>query len=53
MPEATGSLGAGDFLEPIAEELVPLVLRWVEEETPPAPEELAARKTRRTGGRKP
>ena len=39
--------------KPIPPELVPLVRRWVEEGTPPTEEELASRRTRRTGGRKP
>jgi len=32
--------------KPIAEELFPLVLRWIEEETPPTPAELDARRAR-------
>jgi DNA-binding XRE family transcriptional regulator len=38
--------------KPIPEELVPLVLRWIEEETPPTAEELASRRTRRAGKRR-
>jgi len=39
--------------KPIPAELVPLVLRWVETGEAPAEENLAARKTRRSGVRKP
>ena len=39
--------------KPIPEELVPLVLRWVDTGEPPTPDELAARKTRRAGGPAP
>ena len=39
--------------KPIPAELAPLVRRWVEDGTPPTEEELASRRTRRTGGRKP
>lgn len=39
--------------KPVPPELVPLVRRWVETGTPPTEEELASRRTRRTGVRKP
>ena len=39
--------------KPIPAELAPLVHRWVETGTPPTEEELASRRTRRTGVRKP
>lgn len=39
--------------KPIPPELAPLVRRWVENGTAPTEEELASRRTRRTGGRKP
>lgn len=38
--------------KPIPAELYPLVLRWVETGEPPRPEELTARRTRRTGVKK-
>jgi len=39
--------------KPIPAELAHLVQRWVETGTPPTEEELASRRTRRTGGRRP
>jgi len=38
--------------KPIPSELAPLVRRWVETGEAPTPDELAARRTRRTGGRR-
>jgi hypothetical protein len=43
-PDETGRKG-----KPIPAELVPLVVRWIETGEPPTAEELASRKTRRSG----